>query len=176
MTQTLINTVIAAAAAIIALVVYLHQRASSKRDAALLILQEIRFAEAQIKKYNPAVGFQFYEKLLPTDSWNRNIHLFVNDFEESQIDAISNFYAKTHYLDEVIKKFSQLVLEGRVVLLSNNLNQNPPGQIGPTLPTRLPAQDLLDSVAFGLKLDLIHNSAVGQRLRELSKRKSWYSI
>ncbi len=172
MTQFLISSGIAFLTAMIALLVYLHQRASAKRDAALLILQEIRFAEAQIKRYNPAIGFQFYEKLLPTDNWNKNIHLFINDFEESQIDAISNFYAKTHYLDDVIRKFSQLVLDGKAIHINNFPAQGSPGP----QPQKLAAQDLLDSVSFGLKLDLIHNSAVGQRLREISKRRHWYSI
>lgn len=172
-----ISTLLAAlVTGLFALMVYFHQKSSFKRDAALLILQEIRFAEAQVKKYNPTVGFQFYEKLLPTDNWNKNIHLFVNDFEESQIDAISLFYAKTHYLDDVITKFSELVLTNKLVPTINVIQNNAASNQSPIVPVRIPAQDLLDGVVFGLKMELIHNSAVGQRLRNLSKRKHWYSI
>lgn len=160
--------------ATIAWIVYAHERADSKRDAALLILQEIRFAESQVKKYNPNVGFQFYEKLLPTDSWNKNIHLFVNDFEESQIDAISLFYAKCSFLDEIITTISEAVLNS-VHLPAPVVQQTPIGQ-QPVQPVKLPAVQLLDNIIFGLKMELIHNSAVGQRLRVLSTRKSWYSI
>lgn len=172
MPQEIINATTTIFAGSFAFLVYLHQKASFKRDAALLILQEIRFAEAQIKRYNPVVGYQFYEKLLPTDSWNKNIHLFVNDFEESQIDAISLFYSKAHYLDEVISKISELVL-------ANPSTVNPgvvQSAIQQQQQQQMPAQQILDVISFGVKVDAIHNSVVGQRLRELSKQKKFYFL
>lgn len=75
---------------------------------ASLILQEIRYAEARIRNYRKSNSYGLYEKLLPTDSWNNNIHLFVNDLEETELDLISTFYSKCCYIDILIEKIGEM--------------------------------------------------------------------
>ncbi|MBU0648938.1 hypothetical protein KJ969_02450 [Patescibacteria group bacterium] len=93
-----------------AIYLYLKQRRDYKRDAAALILQEIRYAEQQVANArSSSQGEEEYPlsvKLLPTNSWYKNIHLFVNDFKQPQIDAISRFYADVEYIDLIIKTIS----------------------------------------------------------------------
>lgn len=94
----------------LAISLYIKQKKDYKRDVAKLILQEIRYAEQQIRSsqvFSPnADNYPLSSKLLPTNSWYKNIHLFMGDFKQSQIDAISRFYAQVEYIDLVIEKIS----------------------------------------------------------------------
>lgn len=89
---------------------YKKQKNDYKRDVALLILQEIRYAEQQVRSsqdFSPnAENYPLSSKLLPTNSWYKNIHLFMGDFKQPQIDAISRFYAQVEYIDLIIEKIS----------------------------------------------------------------------
>lgn len=89
---------------------YKKQKSDYKRDVALLILQEIRYAEHQVRSSRDfslnAENYPLSTKLLPTNSWYKNIHLFMGDFEQPQIDAISRFYAEVEYIDLVIERIS----------------------------------------------------------------------
>ena len=92
-----------------AIFLYLKQKNNDKRVAAQLILQEIRYAEQQINnvRSNPNQGGVKYGleyRLLPTNSWHKNIHLFVKTLEETQIDTISQFYARAIFIDAMIEK------------------------------------------------------------------------
>lgn len=95
----------------IAIYLYLKQKKDNKREAAKLILQEIRYAEQQIRQHKNSNQVSFYlaDKILPTNSWNRNIHHFIKDIkEESHIDLISKFYSNSQYIDSLIEKISEI--------------------------------------------------------------------
>lgn len=87
--------------------VYRKQKSDYKKDAARLIIQEVRYAEQQIKNARD-VGYTYSlaNKLLPTNSWHKNIHLFIKDLKETEIDIISKFYSNAVYLDRVIDYIS----------------------------------------------------------------------
>lgn len=90
-----------------AIYLYVKQKRDYKRDAAKLILQEIRYAEQKIRKYREVRKYKLYDRLLPTNSWNDNIHLFIKDLKEVQnLDLISDFYAKASYIDTIIATIS----------------------------------------------------------------------
>ena len=163
---------------------YVKQRKDKKRDAASLILQEIRYAEQKIRNYNSQVGYQFHERLLPTDSWNANIHLFIKDFEETQIDLISSFYSKAHYIDSLIEKISD---QGNnlVQVPISNTTQNPTTGGAPQGATQQQiafqaminpmTQTILNQISMSMRAELVYNTPVGERLKQISK-KHWYSI
>ncbi len=166
---------------------YIKQRKDRKRDAARLILQEVRYAEQKIRNYSSTVGYQFHEHLLPTDSWNANIHLFIKDFEETQIDLISSFYSKAHYIDSLIEKISD---QGNTLIPvpTTGTGQNPttgglPAQNGPQPPqmsfqsmTNPMTQNILNRISMSMKIELIYNTPVGERLKEISSKKHWHSL
>ena len=86
-----------------AIFLYIEQKIDHKVKAARLILQEIRYAEQQIR--NSGRGIRAYplsSKLLPTNSWNDNIHLFTTDLKETEIDMISQFYSNARFIDSLI--------------------------------------------------------------------------
>jgi hypothetical protein len=110
---------------VVAIYLYLKQRMDRKRDAARLILQEIRYAEQQIRNAritNPPT-YSLASKLLPTNSWNDNIHLFIKDLKETEIDMISAFYSKTTYIDSLIAERSRQKINPP---LAQSIQLNPP--------------------------------------------------
>lgn len=93
--------------------IYKKQKREYKADAAKLIIQEIRYAEQQIRnarimsQSKEETNYYMGYKILPTNSWHKNIHFFVEDLkEENQIDLISHFYSQATYLDSIISIIS----------------------------------------------------------------------
>lgn len=128
---------------------YKKQKSDYKRDVALLILQEIRYAEQQVRSsqaFSPnAENYPLSSKLLPTNSWYKNIHLFMGDFEQQQIDAISRFYAQLEYIDLVIERISNYktsVIEQEISDLSGKVIQRED-----ILPDRVHLQGIVNLLA-----------------------------
>lgn len=90
----------------VAIAWYVYKQKSDKRDAARLILQEIRYAEQQIRNFKVLGKYHLADKLLSTNHWNDNINKFTNNLSEADRDLISRFYANASYLDTVISKIS----------------------------------------------------------------------
>lgn len=68
--------------------IYIKQKIDQEKDAAKLILQEIRYAEQQIRIFRVLGSYPLADKLLPTNSWHKNINLFVGKLKETEIDLI----------------------------------------------------------------------------------------
>ncbi len=152
-----------------AIYLYQKQQKDNKKNAAELILQEVRYAEQQIKiaKIN---GHNFYlaDKLLPTNSWHANIHLFVKNFKESEIDVISKFYSHAAYLDIVISKISDkkndiLVPVGQLDKSGEKSEVNLPSQF------EFNANKILREVTE--KIELIYNTPAIDKLRSIAEGK-----
>lgn len=174
-----------------AIYLYKKQKKDYKRNAARLILQEIRYAEQKIRRYREVKNYKLYDKLLPTNSWNDNIHLFIKELKETQIDLISDFYAKTSYIDTLIATISRQKNNPPIISLSPQSSfQQPtvprtPG-VQPTGNSRGPiqphpreisllplpvSQKILGDVS--MNIEFIYNTSVVERLRKVSEKK-WY--
>lgn len=94
--------------------VYYRELGKKKRDAAKMIIQEIRRAEDCIKGYNQHGFYQFTQKIVPTNNWALNMHYFVQDLTQDEIDVISNLYSMGEYLDLIISKISDLKFDGLI--------------------------------------------------------------
>lgn len=90
-------------------IIYKKQQNDSKRDLAKLIIQEVRYAEQLIKNASD-IGYTYSlaNRVLPTNSWNKNIHLFINNLNQSDVDTISKFYSNASYLDDLISHISEM--------------------------------------------------------------------
>ena len=53
----------------VAIYLYITQKKENKRDAAKIIVQEIRRAEDIISDYKKTGSYQFARKIIPTNSW-----------------------------------------------------------------------------------------------------------
>ena len=175
-----------------AICLYVKQKRDHKRDAAKLILQEIRYAEQKIRKYREVKSYKLYDKLLPTNSWNDNIHLFIKDLKEVQnLDLISDFYAKASYIDTLIATISRqknsqaitispdLPSAGPLPAISapSNIQQasipSHSPQVQAIIEIPLPSQTILKDVS--MSVEFIYNTPVVEKLRQISEKK-WYQI
>lgn len=68
------------------------QRSFNKRDIAKLILQEIRHAEKILSQYSEKHGFSWDRKIIINNSWRSNMHYFIGDLENDEIEKINNIY------------------------------------------------------------------------------------
>ena len=159
----------------IAVGLYLWQKADKKRSAAQLVLQEIRYAESIIRNARTqAVGnYSLSDKLLPTNSWNENIHLFVKNLEESHLDLISRFYSQALYLDVVIRCISDWKCH-QVITTPPTVSQsaNTPQQL-PNVPLQIPIDLLANQILMTvtMQIELVYNSPAVEKLIEISNKK-----
>jgi len=166
---------------------YIYQKREHKREIAGLILEEIRYAEKHIKIARERNNiFLLTNKLLPTNSWYSNIHLFVNDFKETDRDSISDFYSKVIFLDRLIDKIAEVKLSGlQSTAATISPTIVPPVGVTPATPIapapapvpvvvqqfQLNAEIMLKDIAD--KVELLYNTPAADKLRDLSERK-WY--
>jgi len=166
---------------------FYKQKVEKKRNAAQLILQEIRYAEQIIRNARTQAGgnYSLADRLLPTNSWNENLHLFVKDLKESQIDIISRFYSQAQYLDVVIRTISDkkcrtevsvIPIPGTRIPVVSPVAETPESnpQIQPQLipleiPTSLAAKGILITVTN--QIELIFNSSAVEKLIKISEKK-----
>ena len=168
----------------ITLFIYYKEKNGKKRDIAMLILQEVRYAENKIKEYRTHKNYKLHYRLLPTNNWNDNIHLFIKDFEQSQVDLLSSFYSQASYIDNVIQKISDDKLRQKAIPAaqfsnSANLGQQivqQPFQVIPQMQGIIfPAdsQNILDETS--LSIELVYNTPTISKLKDLSEKR-WYQI
>lgn len=112
--SNLSSTLATILAAFVAFLVYRKQKKDTKRDAAKIILQEIKRAEDIISDYKQNGGYQFAKKIIATNSWSKNLHLFVGDLDNDELDKISNLYSTGEYLDTLIKEISDYTFKKEI--------------------------------------------------------------
>mgnify|MGYP001570456193 FL=1 len=164
------------------IILYIRQRNDHKRELARLVLEEIRYAEKHIKIARERNNiFLLTNKLLPTNSWYSNIHLFVNDFKETDRDSISDFYSKVVFLDRAIDKIAEFKISNitSTMPLPATAIISPTGTAAPISPQiaipqfQLSAEIILKEIAD--RVEFLYNTPAADKLRELSERK-WYQL
>jgi hypothetical protein len=151
--------------------IYRFQKKDRKSDAAKLVLQEIRYAEAKIRNYRVHHSYTFTEKILPTNSWNANIGLFVKDLKETELDLISVFYSNAAYLDDVLKTISDR--HNRDVLEPADPNKPATASQIDTGSIPGPAKELIESIS-GV-IESVFKTPTSTKLTEIAERK-WYHL
>ena len=181
--STFFISLVTGAVGSVAIVKYFKQRNDYKKDVAKSILQEIRWAENIIGKYKEFRNYKFTQKIIPTNSWANNMHLFVDNLTPDQIDKIGDFYSTGEYLDTIVNKISNVqfdknaelffkFLENQPVLVQ--ANQVPEANVGrnrqPQYQNVIPPwQFLLDEIS--LRYEPILHSTVVTALKKIAKTK-----
>lgn len=173
--SNLLSTIVTLLVGSVAIFLYWKRKIDQKRDAAGLILQEIRYAETQIRTYRetPAGGYPLAIKLLPTNSWHQNIHLFVRELGETDTDLISKFYSKVNFIDVLIAQIATKAMNGITIITT----PPPEGtQEPPAAPAQIQiggqAQAILDQVSQGI--EFIYNTPVVEKLRKIARKRHFY--
>jgi len=151
-----------------AIILYFRQKNDRKRDAAKLILQEIRYAE-QIIRIAKEHNYDYYlaNELLPTNSWHKNIHFFIHELKETDIDLVSRFYSHSSYIDILIEKISDK--KNDLVIL-----KIPPETNSSAVPQTIQefhfsSSRILKDVSE--KVEFIYNTPAIDKLRSISEKK-----
>ncbi len=92
--------------ATVTIYLYYKEQRKKKRDAAKIILQEIRRAEAIINEYKRYGLYQLTQKIIAINSWKSNVHYFVGNLDQDEMDKISYLYSTGEYLDRLIVETS----------------------------------------------------------------------
>jgi len=164
-------------------IVYLKQKQDNKRDAAKIILQEIRRAEDIISDYKENGQYKFTKKIIATNSWAKNIHHFVGNLDADELDKISNLYSTGEYLDLIITKVSDFSFDESVKSFQNIFKPNPISVPTPTqtsvvniAPQQVvitqivpPWKNLLDQITF--KHEMTYHSTIVEKLKRIAKQK-----
>ena len=169
----------------VAIYLYVKQRRDRKRAAASLILQEIRYAEQLMRNYTANKQYKLSDQLLPTNSWNDNVHLFLNNLEESEIDLISRFYSKAVYIDCLITKISDYKNKPLVPIILPPSSSQESSTVAPTdaptsqtvvgMPTdpMKPTQDILRDMSRDI--EFVYNTPASEKLKTIAIKK-WYCL
>lgn len=169
-----------------AICLYFKQKNDTKRDAARIIIQEIRRAEDIIAEYKQVGSYQFAKKIIATNSWTKNINFFVGDLNNDELDKISDLYSTGEYLDNLVDKVSKITLEDEVerskeFLREEQKKQKQPSLINPKDQQKPPNQTLifpglipvwkgrLDEISF--KIEPIYHSTIVWKLKKIAKVK-----
>lgn len=174
-------------------IVYINQKRDKKRDAARIILQEIRRAEDIISDYIEHGQYKFTKKIIATNSWATNVHHFVGNLTHDELDRISNLYSMGEYLDSIINKISDYKFDEKIKAFRNifhpqiqipiptvqpvpTAQQQSSGEITPgrkiiEVPVALPApwKQLLDEIT--LKYEPIYYSTICGKLKKIARLK-----
>lgn len=90
-----------------ALIVYKLGKRDKKRDAAKVILLEIRGAQRKLKRIKKDLldngKLNTESTVMPNNSWVSNRHLFINDFDSEEWDEISEFYDNCALVNKLIE-------------------------------------------------------------------------
>lgn len=152
---------------------YIIGRADKKRDAAKLILQEIRYADQKVKNYRTYNSYNFTEKILPTNSWHKNINLFIRDLSESELDLISKFFSSATYLDDIIKSIADVKNKNLIQPETPVVNGPIPVAIGTgELSENDPAKKLIETISRDI--ESIYNTPAADRLRQISRKLKYF--
>ncbi len=171
----------------IAILLFYIERRRKKIDSARIILQEIRRAEQIINEYKEHGEYKFFKKLVATDSWDANIHFFVGDLDQDEIDKISTLYSTGKYLDAIIAKASdtnyrlqeenftrqtQQIVSQLPLKENNSFSNKTDKKIEPSSSGELsfalksPWKDLLDAITFAY--EPIYHSNIGRKLKKIA--------
>lgn len=156
-----------------AVLLYMRRRTDNVKDAAKLILQEIRYSDQKIRNYRTYNSYNFTEKILPTNSWNKNINLFVRRLSESELDLISKFFSSAAYLDEVIESIAKIRNKDWIQADTPSVVEGEQPAMGTGALADESTKKLIEAISKDI--ESIYNTPAADKLRTIAERK-WYQI
>jgi hypothetical protein len=98
--SNLFQTIIIFITGIVALMIYYINKYNEKKDAARIIINEIRIAERAIQEIRNRKIVSELLIILPNDTWQYKKHLFLNNLDQDEINLINDFYYKCAYAEQ----------------------------------------------------------------------------
>lgn len=174
----------------IAILLYVKQRKDQKRDAANVIIAEIRQAERLIDQFKKrGVSNDILFKILPSNNWKKYNYLFINDLDQDEIEQINNFYSQCLVLDNAIDqinishdlKYKSIAIHKNISLIAKeSLGNKEVFELNKTNFLKLIESDSYTfhagapakSIATALNnINLITTSTIGAKLKSIAQIK-----
>lgn len=113
--STLFQTIVILFTASFVLIVYFLSKKNEKRDAAVILLDEIRLAEKAIDEIRRNKTITELNAIMPVNSWFKYKHLFANELNQDEFSLVSQFYNRCEYAEKyrcvLYDIFNESVLE-----------------------------------------------------------------
>jgi len=90
----LFSTIMLLVTGLFVFIIYRMQKSGEKRDAAIIIVNEIRNAEQAIINIKNTKRVGELSIILPNNSWTIKKHLFVNNLDFDEYNLVNDFYNK----------------------------------------------------------------------------------
>ena len=120
-TQTIILAIVGIAGGLVTLQIYLHQKKSEKRNAAVIVVSQIKDIMFRIEKVRKCIdsnniinetGFYEFSGLFVKNRWEDNKHLIINDLGHEKSGIIDAFYDAADRIQRQASQFQQFAISG----------------------------------------------------------------
>lgn len=93
-----------------AVIIFLWEKTQAKQQIAILLINQIRNAEAgisKLKEHKNDLEFPVIP-ILPLNSWNEYSHLFAKDFDQDDMQQITNFFSIAQKIEYIVQKGNKI--------------------------------------------------------------------
>lgn len=149
------QTIVILLTGLMALVIYFVNKTSEKKDAARIIINEIRLAEKAIVEIKNSKMITELSVILPNNTWQFKKHLFLKNLDQDELDLINDFYYKCAHAE----RYRKLVYDIR----NNAIN---------TKASYL-QQKLVDSMYESCKSEKDNYAAIKKMLIDKANNETW---
>jgi len=105
----LFQTIVLFITGLIGIYVYFLGKRVEKKNAAQIILMELRNAEKTIQNIKAASVITATETIMATNSWSKYNHLFVDVLDQDELDLINRFYSQAEFAEEQRKRIVNVI-------------------------------------------------------------------
>jgi hypothetical protein len=91
----------------VAIWIYFTQKKDSKKQAARVLLTEIRIAEERIDQIRDKIinnSTMDLPSVFTTDNWKKYAHLFISNFDQDELKLINSFYDYGQVIEDFAKR------------------------------------------------------------------------
>jgi hypothetical protein len=118
--SNLFQTVVIFITGAVVLIIYFVNKYTEKKEAARIIVNEIRMAEISIQEIKKGKVVSELSVILPQNTWQYKKHLFLNNLDQDEINLINAFYYKCSFAEQY-RNMVYAVRNGAIVAKSNYL-------------------------------------------------------
>lgn len=98
--STLFQTIVILMTASFVFIVYFMNKRNQKREAAIILLDEIRLAENAIDEIRRNRAITELNAIMPVNSWAKHKHLFANELNQDEFALVTQFYNRCEYAEK----------------------------------------------------------------------------
>ena len=101
----------------VALIMYRITKYNEKKEAARIIINEIRTAEKAVQEIKNKRHVSELSFILPSNTWQYKKHLFLHKLDEDELNLVNEFYYKCSYAEHYIQ---MIFKELKLINMANN--------------------------------------------------------